>query len=88
MEELLLFTVLGNNQLVPKVVKNYQEFVNNLIFRFEYDVWGADVDWDSFIIAGGAILSSLLVEGSNDSGSDIDLFFIKGNAQLFQTAVV
>lgn len=80
--------MVGNHQLPPKIVNNYKEFLDNFIRRFEYDIWGSDVDWDLFIVAGGSVLSSLLAECPNSSGSDIDLFFIKENAQVFQRAVV
>lgn len=40
------------------------------------------------MIAGGSILSSLLVQPPLKNGSDIDLFFLKENPRLFERAVV
>lgn len=87
-DEHLFFNVMGNNQRPPKIVNNYGEFLHNLIRRFEYDVWGSDVDWNLFIVAGGAVISSLFVEYPNGSQSDIDLFFLHEDMQTFERAVV
>jgi len=51
-------------------------------------MWKNYIDWNLFIIAGGSVLSSLLSELPLRNGSDVDLFFLKGNSKLFKRAVV
>jgi hypothetical protein len=87
-DEHTLFTIFGNNQTPPNIVDNLIEFVENFKNRYEYDIWGTYVDWDLFVIAGGSIVSSLLVQPPTENGSDVDLFFLKQDSQLFQIAVV
>jgi hypothetical protein len=41
-----------------------------------------------FVIAGGSVVSSLLVHAPVLDASDVDLFFLKEDPQLFQRAVV
>ena len=67
---------------------NFQQFLLNFTARYEYDVWGTDVDWNLFVVAGGSVVLSLLTEPLLEKGSDVDLFFLKENAQLFKRAVV
>ncbi|CAF1459703.1 unnamed protein product [Adineta steineri] len=86
-EEFTFFKILGNNQKIPEIVNNLNHFIQNFTYRYEYDVWGQYVDWNSFIIAGGSVVSSLLVHHLTRNGSDIDLFFLKENPQLFINAV-
>ncbi|CAF3664266.1 unnamed protein product [Rotaria socialis] len=45
------------------------------------------MDWDLFIVAGGSVVSSLLVQPSTANSSDIDLFFLKQNPLLFKKAI-
>ncbi|CAF4103243.1 unnamed protein product, partial [Adineta steineri] len=86
-EEYTFFKIFGNNQKIPEIDNNLNHFIQNFTCRYEYDVWGQYVDWNSFIIAGGSVVSSLLVHHSTRNGSDIDLFFLKENLQLFKNAV-
>ncbi|CAF1368428.1 unnamed protein product [Rotaria magnacalcarata] len=86
-DECTLFKTWGNNEFIPQIVKTFDQFTQNFIFRYEYDIWGGDIDWDSFIIAGGSIISCLIVQPSVGNTSDIDLFFLKQNPWLFKRAV-
>jgi hypothetical protein len=67
---------------------NFTQFLLNFTSRYEYDIWGVDVDWNLFIIAGGSVIRSLLAEAPLEKGSDVDLFFLKQNSELFKRAVV
>ena len=87
-DERALFTVWQTNYVAPYFVADLKQFLYNYSCRYEYDIWGSDIDWSLFVIAGGSVISSLLVKTSADQGSDIDLFFIEGDANLFQRAVV
>ncbi len=62
--------------------------MQNLISRYEYDIWESYIDWNLFVIAGGSVISSLLVNVYIDNSSDIDLFFLKENYGSFEKAVV
>lgn len=86
--ECTLFNIFGNNQTTPEIVKNFVQFLQNFTSRYQYDVWGMYVDWNLFIIAGGSVISSLLVQPPTGNESDVDLFFLKENPRLFETAVV
>jgi hypothetical protein len=57
-----LFKVWGNNCAPPPIVMNFGQFLINFTDRYEYDIWGTDVDWDLFAIAGGSVVLSLLAE--------------------------
>ncbi|CAF1287202.1 unnamed protein product [Rotaria sordida] len=88
-EELMLFKIWGNNRTPPNIVTNLNQFIENLTSRYEYDLWGPYINWDTFVIAGGSVISSLLVEPLTEKNtSDIDLFFLQQNSRLFKTAVV
>ncbi|CAF5160155.1 unnamed protein product, partial [Rotaria magnacalcarata] len=80
--------VWGNNQSPPKLVLNFDQFIKNLKSQYEYDIWGSYIDWNLFVIAGGSIVSCLLVQPFTGNTSDIDLFFLKENPRLFKNAVV
>jgi predicted nucleotidyltransferase len=80
--------VYGKNNVSPQVVMHLEEFVQNFNARYHYEVWQSDIDWNSFVIAGGSVLLSLLKETSLEKESDVDLFFMKNNSKLFQQAVV
>jgi hypothetical protein len=82
----LLF--LEKNKTPANIVNTFTEFVGNFTSRYEYDIWGTYIDWDSFVIAGGSIVLSLLVRQVTTTGSDVDLFFLKEDAALFERAVV
>ncbi|CAF3862726.1 unnamed protein product, partial [Rotaria sp. Silwood1] len=86
-DECALFTIFGKNRVTPEIVTNLTQFLRNFTCRYEYDVWGNCIDWNLFVIAGGSIVSSLLVQPSTKKGSDVDLFFIKENSQPFERAV-
>ncbi|CAF3768088.1 unnamed protein product [Rotaria sp. Silwood1] len=86
-EELMLFKIWGNNRTSPNIVTNLNQFIENLTCRYEYDIWGPYINWDTFIIAGGSVISSLLAEPLTKNTSDIDLFFLQQNSRLFKTAV-
>lgn len=87
-DERALFTVWQTNSVAPYFVTNFKQFLHNYSSRYEYDIWGTDIDWNLFVIAGGSVISSLLVNTSADQASDVDLFFIEGDANLFYRAVV
>ncbi|CAF3352705.1 unnamed protein product [Rotaria sp. Silwood2] len=74
------------NQNISNIVINLNQFIENLTCRYEYDTWRPYIDWDIFVIAGGSIFSSLLVEPVTKNTSDIDLLFLKQNSRLFKTA--
>ncbi|CAF1322536.1 unnamed protein product [Rotaria sp. Silwood1] len=69
---------------IPNVVTNLNQFIENITCRYEYDIWGPYIDWDIFVIVGGSIVSSLLVESLTKNTSDIDLFFLKQNARILK----
>lgn len=72
----------------PKIVSTFVQFVQNFSRRYEYDVWGTCVDWDTFVVAGGSIVCSLLAHCPIIKSSDIDLFYLKENVQTFMSSVV
>lgn len=82
------FTVWKTNSEAPNIVTSIEQFIWNYSCRYEYHIWGADVDWNLFVIAGGSVISSLLVEMRENEGSDVDLFFMEGDSHLFLNAVV
>ncbi|CAF3265137.1 unnamed protein product [Rotaria socialis] len=86
-DECALFKVWGNNQSPPKLVLNFDQFIKNLKSQYEYDIWRSYIDWNLFVIAGGSIVSCLLVQPFTGNTSDIDLFFLKENPRLFKNAV-
>ena len=65
-----------------------QPLIENFTDRYEFDHWKMDIDWDLFVIAGGSLLSSLLVQPPTKNGYDVDLFFLKENSRSFERAVV
>jgi hypothetical protein len=67
---------------------NFKQFLLNFTTRYEYNIWGIDVDWNLFIIAGGSVIRSSLTEASLEKESDVDLFFLKQNCEVFNRAVV
>ncbi|CAF2714353.1 unnamed protein product [Rotaria sp. Silwood2] len=85
-EESILFKIWDSNQNISNIVINLNQFIENLTCRYEYDTWRPYIDWDIFVIAGGSIFSSLLVEPVTKNTSDIDLLFLKQNSRLFKTA--
>ena len=87
-DERALFTAWETNHTPPRIVTDLNDFVHNFISRYEYDIWGPDIDWNLFVIAGGSVLSSLIVEVPLNQGSDVDLFFVEENPWLFGRAVV
>ncbi len=87
-DECHLFAIMGNNQTPPNIVNNLTQFIENYTCRYEYADWKMYVDWELFVIAGGSVLSSLLVQSPTRNGSDVDLFFLKENPRLFERAVV
>ncbi|CAF2917643.1 unnamed protein product [Rotaria sp. Silwood2] len=73
----MLFKIWGSNQNIPNILINLNQFIENVTCRYEYDTWRPYIDWDIFVIAGGSIFSSLLVEPVTKNTSDIDLLFLK-----------
>ncbi|CAF4044884.1 unnamed protein product [Rotaria sp. Silwood1] len=63
-DEYALFTIFGKYRLTPEIIMNLTQFLRNFTCRYEYDVWGNCIDWNLFVIAGGSIVSSLLVQPS------------------------
>jgi hypothetical protein len=66
----------------------FEQFQENFNARYQYEVWKNDIDWNSFVIAGGSVTLSLLKQTSLEKGSDVDLFFLKNDSKLFKEAVV
>ena len=87
-DERLLFTTWKTNIAPPQIVKDLNQFLRNFISRYEYDIWGPDIDWNLFLVAGGSIVSSLMVQVPKNQGSDVDLFFLEESPWLFGRAVV
>ncbi|CAF4108146.1 unnamed protein product [Adineta steineri] len=87
-DELALFKVLGKNCSQPQIVTNFGQFLRNFIDRYEYDIWTDAINWDLFLVAGGSVILSMLTQAPQEKGSDVDLFFLKQNSQLFKEAVV
>ena len=87
-DECTLFKIWGKNKYVPQIVTTFHQFIHNFNLRYEYDIWGSDIDWNSFVVAGGSVISSLLVKRSTEHTSDVDLFFLKEDIWLFKRAVV
>ncbi|CAF1475053.1 unnamed protein product [Adineta steineri] len=86
-DELALFKVLGKNCSQPQIVTNFAQFLRNFIDRYEYDFWTDAINWDLFVVAGGSVVLSMLAQAPQEKGSDVDLFFVKQNSQLFKEAV-
>ncbi|CAF1119893.1 unnamed protein product [Rotaria sordida] len=42
---------------------------------------------DLFVVAGGSVVLSLLMQAAAEKGSDVDLFFLKENPKMFRRAV-
>ncbi|CAF3625967.1 unnamed protein product [Rotaria socialis] len=87
LEENGLFKVLGTNQSAPSIVSNFNQFLENFVSKYDYDLWKDLIDWNLFIVAGGSIVSSLLADHQKENTSDIDLFFFKEETHLFKKAV-
>ena len=83
-EESEFFNIWGNNHTIPKLVVKREEFFRNLICRYEYDVWERFIDWNLFIMAGGSVVSSLLINATINDVSDIDLFFSKRKSSIIR----
>ncbi|CAF1496933.1 unnamed protein product [Adineta steineri] len=45
------------------------------------------INWDLFVVAGGSVVLSMLAQAPQEKGSDVDLFFLKQNSQVFKEAV-
>ncbi|CAF3928757.1 unnamed protein product [Adineta steineri] len=86
-DELALFKILGKNCSQPQIVINFAQFLRNFIDRYEYDIWTDAINWDLFVVAGGSVILSMLAQAPQEKGSDVDLFFLKQNSQLFKEAV-
>ena len=87
-EECELFTNFGNNKSTPQIVNSFVHFLENFISLYEYDIWGHYVNWDLFVIGGGSVICSLLMQPIPINGSDVDLFFLKQGVYLFREAAV
>ncbi|CAM4971320.1 unnamed protein product [Rotaria socialis] len=87
LEENGLFKVLGTNQSAPSIVSNFNQFLENFVSKYDYDLWKDLINWNLFIVAGGSFVSSLLVDHQKENTSDIDLFFLKEETHLFKKAV-
>ncbi|UJR13047.1 hypothetical protein I4U23_000073 [Adineta vaga] len=86
-EEHALFSVWGTNNVSPQLVMEFDEFRENCNARYQYEIWKNDIDWNSFVIAGGSVTLSLLKQTSLEKASDVDLFFLKSDPKLFKEAV-
>jgi hypothetical protein len=87
-DERVLFTAWETNTTQPQIVKDLNQFLRNFFSRYEYDIWGPDIDWNLFVVAGDSILSSLMIQVPKKQASDVDLLFLEESPWLFGRAVV
>ncbi|CAF1191926.1 unnamed protein product [Rotaria sordida] len=73
--ELQLFNVYSLSNELPKFVKSFDQFINNLNNLFFFYCWYHLIDYSRFHIAGGCLLTCLIENASLSSGQDIDLFY-------------
>ncbi|CAF1364737.1 unnamed protein product [Adineta steineri] len=71
----------------PYTIDGYSISIVLSPYKWNQFVYGAFKLADLFVIAGGSVFSSLLFHHQTRTGSDIDLYFLKENSQLFVSAV-
>ncbi|CAF3894819.1 unnamed protein product [Rotaria sordida] len=65
------------------VVQDLDSFINNLNNRFSFSYIKHWINFSSFVIAGGAVLNCLLIEGFDSSLQDLDVFWLGGSWKSF-----
>ncbi|CAF3381060.1 unnamed protein product, partial [Rotaria socialis] len=73
--EIEIFNVHLVSKPLPKFVKSFEEFINNLNNLFFFHSWYHLIDYSKFHIAGGCLLTCLIENAIVSAGQDIDLFF-------------
>ncbi|CAF1470017.1 unnamed protein product [Adineta steineri] len=58
----------------PQIVSTFEQFYSNLIQRFQFDRIARFIDFNKFILAGGSILISMLLNVLQPISSDLDFF--------------
>ncbi|CAF3846928.1 unnamed protein product [Rotaria sp. Silwood1] len=73
--ELQIFNIHSLSNELPKFVKSFDQFVNNLNDLFYFYCWYHLIDYSRFHIAGGCLLTCLIENSILSPGQDIDLFY-------------
>ncbi|CAF2347481.1 unnamed protein product [Rotaria sp. Silwood2] len=83
--EMDLFRICRHGHLTEGsiVVQDLDSFINNLNNRFSFSSIKNWINFSSFVIAGGAVLNCLLIEGFDSSLQDLDVFWLGGSWNSF-----
>ncbi|CAF1202486.1 unnamed protein product [Rotaria sordida] len=73
--ELQIFNIHSLSNELPKFVKSFDQFVNNLNDLFYFYCWYHLIVCSRFHIAGGCLLTCLIENTTLSPGQDIDLFY-------------
>ncbi|CAF4846470.1 unnamed protein product, partial [Rotaria sp. Silwood1] len=75
-DELQLFRICraGSLKQEPITVENIHQFMINLNNRFNFFLIKNYINFSLFVLAGGAVLNCILINGFNTSTQDLDFF--------------
>ncbi|CAF4037006.1 unnamed protein product, partial [Rotaria sp. Silwood1] len=87
--ELQLFRICraGSLKQEPITVENIHQFMINLNNRFNFFLIKNYINFSLFVLAGGAVLNCILINGFNTSTQDLDFFWLGGSWILFTKAI-